>query len=298
MDFLILWALFLLAASGLAFLLERRTEKETYLYMKFIFYACLGAVSFPVYDIQLPLGIIVFLIVLHPKKNSRYKRYMALFGFLFFLFQLFLGPFDAGVLREETQQIGRVAITDDSFDSFLAQIERRVGEDGLRLEQSQLMFDQGGNLRNASFEMLVQTPKRFIRYDVSYQELTGAISYRPREELATKSLTSYYQKLIDASQSFETLRKVSMHEILHDSKTPYIEMDLDGLYETFSLQDATVFLIDDEGKLIPYVNTGDDVLANAIRLTYLRSDGQSLRDKTILLYNYSFETSRRKGVVR
>ncbi|MEK4647318.1 hypothetical protein MKY22_05240 [Exiguobacterium sp. FSL W8-0210] len=266
--------------------------------MKFIFYACLGAVSFPVYDIQLPLGIIIFLIVLHPKKNSRYKRYMALFGFLFFLFQLFLGPFDAGTLREETQQIGRVAITDDSFDSFLNQIERRVGEDGLRMEQSRLMFDRGGNLRNASFEMLVETPKRFIRYDVSYQELTGTISYRPREELTTKSLTSYYQKLIDANQSFETLRKLSIHEILHDSKTPYVEMDLDGLYETFSLQDATVFLIDDEGKLIPYVNTGDDVLANAVRLTYYRSDGQSLRNKTILLYNYSFETSRRKGVVR
>ncbi|WP_214847815.1 hypothetical protein [Exiguobacterium sp. s193] len=298
MDFLIQWALFLLATLLLAFVLEKRTEKENYLYMKLVFYACLGSVSFPVYDIQLPLGIILFLIVLHPQKNSRYKRYMALFGFLFFLLQLFVGPFDTLTLREETQQIGRVTITDDSFDQLLSQVEKRVGDDSLRLEQSQLLFDRGGNLRNATFELIAKSPKRFVRYDVSYQEITGTITYRPREELIGRSLESYYQKLIDASRSFNTLRNLSIKSILHDSKTPYVEMDMDGLYETFSLQDATVLLIDDDGDLIPYVNTGDDVLANAIRLTYLRADGQSLREKKILLYNYSFETSRRKGVVR
>lgn len=298
MDVLIRWALFLLAAVLLAFLLEKRTEKERYLYMKLVFYACLGSVSFPVYDIQLPLGIILFLIVLHPQKNSRYKRYMALFGFLFFLLQLFAGPFDTFTVREETQQIGRVMITDQSFHHLLNQIEKRVGDESLRLEQSELLFDQGGNLRNATFEVIAKSPKRFVRYDISYQEITGTITYRPREEVLERSLESYYQKLIDASRSFDTLRQLSIKQILHESKTPYVEMDMDGLYETFSLQDATVLLIDDQGELIPYVNTGEDVLANAIRLTYLRADGQSLREKKILLYNYSFETSRRKGVVR
>ncbi|MCK2157882.1 MULTISPECIES: hypothetical protein [unclassified Exiguobacterium] len=298
MDFLIQWSLFLLASIILGFFLEKRTEKEQYLYLKFVFYACLGAVSFPVYDIQLPLGIILFLIVLHPKKNSRYKRYMALFGFLFFLLQLILGPFDTFTLREETQQMGQVTITDESFDTLMTHIDRRIGDDSLRLEQSQLLFDQGGNLRNATFELIAKSPKRFIRYEVTYQEVTGTLTYRPREEVLTRSLESYYQKLIDASTSFRTLKTLSIKQILHESKTPYVEMDLDGLYETFSLQDATVLLINDQGELIPYVNTGEDVLANAIRLTYLRSDGQSLREKTILLYNYSFETSRRKGVVR
>lgn len=298
MDLLTRWALFLLAAVLLSLLLERKAEREPYIRLKFVFYACLGAVSFPVNEIQLPLGIIVFLVVLHPKINSGKKRYMALFGFLFFLIQLFILPLDTLTVREETQEIGRVKVTDGSYDRLFDKIEQRIGDESLRLEEIDLLFDRGGGLRSAEIEVIARGESRYLKYDVTYKELSGTLTYQPREEIAVRSLSAYYQKLIDANEAFKTFKRLDTKQVLRSSPTPYIRLESGGLYETFSLQDEKVMLIDKKGGLIPYVNTGEDVLANAIRIKNVKADGQTLRTNEVLLYNYSFETSRRKGVTR
>ena len=281
---LYVWTAFLVVGVLLGIRLNQLKEPEKNFFPKFLFYSLLGIVSFPIGGFHIPIGFLLSFLFF-PKQNSRYKWYGALLGFFFFIVLLFVPLFDQSGFRAESQQIGRVSVTDESFDAMTAKLLRRVNSDSIKLDRGKLIIDRSGRVQSAEYLLLVERAESFQQIRVSYE--SNQLTYEQVDELQKEYGQAFFEKLVDFEHMLNTVREPDWTEYTDKVKAPLIQLSYDGLYDMYTFENESMLMINREHELVKFWLQREPVLANSIQLVGLTREGRGSGERYTILYNYS-----------
>ena len=259
-------------------------EPEANFFPKFLFYSLLGIVSFPIGGFHIPIGFLLSFLFF-PKQNSRYKWYGALLGFFFFLVLLFVPLFDQSGFRSESQQIGAVSVTDESFDDMTEKLLQRINSESIKLDRGKLQIDREGNVQSIEYLLMVERAKSFQQIRVTYG--SGQLSYEQVDELRKESGQAFFEKLVEFDHMLSTLRGPSWDEYTDVVSAPVLQLSYDGLYDMYTFENESMLMINRDNELVKFWLQREPVLANSIQLVGLTQEGRSSGERFAILYNYS-----------
>lgn len=281
---LYVWASFLAISVLLGIRLNQLKEPEANFFPKFLFYSLLGIVSFPIGGFHIPIGFLLSFLFF-PKQNSRYKWYGALLGFFFFLVLLFVPLFDQSGFRTESQQIGAVSVTDESFDEMTEKVMQRINSDSIKLDRGKLQIDRDGNVQTIEYLLMVERAESFQQIRVTYG--SGQLSYEQVDELRKESGRAFFEKLVEFDHMLSTLRGPSWEEYTDVVEAPILQLSYDGLYDMYTFENESMLMINRDNELVKFWLQREPVLANSIQLVGLTQEGRSSGERFAILYNYS-----------
>jgi hypothetical protein len=281
---LYVWAAFLVISVLLGVRLNQLKEPEANFFPKFLFYSLLGIVSFPIGGFHIPIGFLLSFLFF-PKQNSRYKWYGALLGFFFFIVLLFVPLFDQSGFRAESQQIGVVSVTDESFDEMTEKILQRVNSDSIKLDRGKLQINREGNVQTIEYLLMVERAESFQQIRVTYAD--GQLSYEQVDELRKESGQAFFEKLVEFDHMLSTLREPSWEEYTDVIAAPILQLSYDGLYDMYTFENESMLMINRDNELVKFWLQREPVLANSIQLVGLTQEGRSTGERYAILYNYS-----------
>lgn len=281
---LYVWAAFLVISVLLGIRLNQLKEPEANFFPKFLFYSLLGIVSFPIGGFHIPIGFLLSFLFF-PKQNSRYKWYGALLGFFFFLVLLFVPLFDQSGFRSESQQIGAVSVTDESFDDMNEKLLQRINSESIKLDRGKLQIDREGNVQSIEYLLMVERAESFQQIRVTYG--SGQLSYEQVDELRKESGQAFFEKLVEFDRMLSTLRGPSWDEYTDVVSAPVLQLSYDGLYDMYTFENESMLMINRDNELVKFWLQREPVLANSIQLVGLTREGRSSGERFAILYNYS-----------
>lgn len=281
---LYVWAAFLVISVLLGVRLNQLKEPEANFFPKFLFYSLLGIVSFPIGGFHIPIGFLLSFLFF-PKQNSRYKWYGALLGFFFFIVLLFVPLFDQSGFRAESQQIGVVSVTDESFDEMTEKILQRVNSDSIKLDRGKLQINREGNVQTIEYLLMVERAESFQQIRVTYAD--GQLSYEQVDELRKESGQAFFEKLVEFDHMLSTVREPSWEEYTDVIAAPILQLSYDGLYDMYTFENESMLMINRDNELVKFWLQREPVLANSIQLVGLTQEGRSTGERYAILYNYS-----------
>lgn len=281
---LYVWAAFLVISVLLGIRLNQLKEPEANFFPKFLFYSLLGIVSFPIGGFHIPIGFLLSFLFF-PKQNSRYKWYGALLGFFFFLVLLFVPLFDQSGFRSESQQIGVVSVTDESFDDMNEKLLQRINSESIKLDRGKLQIDREGNVQSIEYLLMVERAESFQQIRVTYG--SGQLSYEQVDELRKESGQAFFEKLVEFDRMLSTLRGPSWDEYTDVVSAPVLQLSYDGLYDMYTFENESMLMINRDNELVKFWLQREPVLANSIQLVGLTREGRSSGERFAILYNYS-----------
>ncbi|MFY7868153.1 MAG: hypothetical protein ACOVQN_01535 [Exiguobacterium sp.] len=281
---LYVWAAFLVISVLLGIRLNQLKEPEANFFPKFLFYSLLGIVSFPIGGFHIPIGFLLSFLFF-PKQNSRYKWYGALLGFFFFLVLLFVPLFDQSGFRSESQQIGAVSVTDESFDDMTEKLLQRINSESIKLDRGKLQIDREGNVQSIEYLLMVERAESFQQIRVTYG--SGQLSYEQVDELRKESGQAFFEKLVEFDHMLSTLRGPSWEEYTDVVSAPVLQLSYDGLYDMYTFENESMLMINRDNELVKFWLQREPVLANSIQLVGLTQEGRSSGERFAILYNYS-----------
>lgn len=281
---LYVWAAFLVISVLLGIRLNQLKEPEANFFPKFLFYSLLGIVSFPIGGFHIPIGFLLSFLFF-PKQNSRYKWYGALLGFFFFLVLLFVPLFDQSGFRSESQQIGAVSVTDESFDDMTEKLLQRINSESIKLDRGKLQIDREGNVQSIEYLLMVERAESFQQIRVTYG--SGQLSYEQVDELRKESGQAFFEKLVEFDHMLSTLRGPSWDEYTDVVSAPVLQPSYDGLYDMYTFENESMLMINRDNELVKFWLQREPVLANSIQLVGLTQEGRSSGERFAILYNYS-----------
>ena len=281
---LYVWAAFLVISVLLGIRLNQLKEPEANFFPKFLFYSLLGIVSFPIGGFHIPIGFLLSFLFF-PKQNSRYKWYGALLGFFFFLVLLFVPLFDQSGFRSESQQIGAVSVTDESFDDMTEKLLQRINSESIKLDRGKLQIDREGNVQSIEYLLMVERAESFQQIRVTYG--SGQLSYEQVDELRKESGQAFFEKLVEFDHMLSTLQGPSWDEYTDVVSAPVLQLSYDGLYDMYTFENESMLMINRDNELVKFWLQREPVLANSIQLVGLTREGRSSGERFTILYNYS-----------
>ena len=282
---LYVWAAFLVISLGLGIRLNQLREPEANFFPKFLFYSLLGIVSFPIGGFHIPIGFLLSFLFF-PKQNSRYKWYGALLGFFFFIVLLFVPLFDQSGFRDESQQIGTVMVTDESFERMNDNLYRRINSELIKLDRGKVVIDRAGTVESAEYLLMVERNDSFQQIRVRYDE-TGELSYEQVDELRKETGQAFFEKLVDFEKMLATLSGPDWEQYTKQVPASRLQLSYDGLYDMFTFENEAMFMINRDDEVVQFWLQRDPVLANSIQLVGLSAEGRTTGDRFTILYNYS-----------
>lgn len=281
---LYVWTAFIVVSGLLGIRLNQLKEPEANFFPKFLFYSLLGIVSFPIGGFHIPIGFLLSFLFF-PKQNSRYKWYGALVGFFFFIVLLFVPLFDQSGFRAESQQIGAVSVTDESFDRMTEKLLQRINSESIKLDRGKLLIDREGNIQSAEYLLMVERLESFQQIRVMYE--SGQLSYEQVDELRKDSGQAFFEKLVEFDRMLATIQDTEWGEYTDYVKAPVLQLSYDGLYDMYTFENEAMLMINRDNELAKFWLQREPVLANSIQLVGLSREGRGTGERYVILYNYS-----------
>lgn len=282
---LYVWLSFIVISTVLGVRLNQLKEPEPNFLAKFLFYALLGIVSFPIGGFHIPIGFLMSFLFF-PKQNSRYKWYGALIGFFFFIVLLFVPLFEQSEFRTESQQIGAVSVQDETFDRMTDTILRRINGDVIKLDRSKMIVNRDGELQSLEYLLLVERSNSFQQIRINYDG-SGELTYRQVDEMNKDSGRAFFEKLVDFEHMIEAVRDTMWADFTDQIDAPLLQFSFDGLYDMYTFENESMLMINRDGRLVKFWLQREPVLANSIQLSGLTQEERSTGEKYTILYNYS-----------
>ncbi|QJC50792.1 hypothetical protein HGI30_03895 [Paenibacillus albicereus] len=166
------WSLPVLVALALAFIYVRRKEQERHLLWKLLGYLLLGAFMLRLNGFPLPLGYVLFLLLLQakPKLNRAAKHSAAFAGLLVFFLALALPAAERSWIERERSypaeaaQVSQLSLLDD-WKQFRGEAAENAEE---RLDRFELVYDRVGNVVQLSYAISIWSDGDSGSYHVDY----------------------------------------------------------------------------------------------------------------------------------
>lgn len=208
------------------YLIYKNSDKnEEFLVMKLIGYCLIGSFRFNLNTLAIPLGFIVYLIVLHPQRNIRAKKHAALVGLIVFAFGLAIPKYNDYVF---TRPIDLVAQSTNLFDKTLtldwANIKERLNLHDASIHDVRIDFEKDGNLKSLHFLLVTNKDGGIVHYNVDlFDHKRKYTIYPSKIDKAPPTSNS-----LSANEFFNMLDRVNISEILPQVDYPWYSIHVQG----------------------------------------------------------------------
>lgn len=252
---LAVWLLTLALCIFVIFLIyRRREEKEDGLFLKLLGYSFIGAFSFAVNGLKLPLGFLVGLwIVSRPgKRNKKSKQSALFFGLVLFVWSL-AAPAAGEAWYERT--LGVEVETDNMFtqsfsDLWLA-VETKLGVDpGARLEQFEASYHKDGQIAGLRMEFVERQAEGYVYYEA---ELNGKGNRLNVNRHRIDGTWLQYDRAIEMRRFAERIDSFDIAQLKPAKTYSFYRLETQEVgYVTYGIKDAETYVIEeDEVALLP-----------------------------------------------
>jgi hypothetical protein len=254
MSEIVKWTTTVIFISCIIFIIfKTREDEESNYTLKIIGYYLLGAFRFSLNKLHIPLGFIIYLLILrNAEKNQGGKRYAAILGFVAFVTALII-PVISQSYYERTRyvELGTANIYEFHFQEHWKQTAEALDmdEESLatsRVEDLNIDYEKNGKIKRFRYEVTWREEGELRHASVNLDEGQKRISVR-----AIKiSEWLQYDRIIDARRLFAQLDKINIKEITPETDFSYYGFVFGG-WDNFGIRDEKTFIIEDD-RFVPF----------------------------------------------
>jgi hypothetical protein len=248
------WIPTVLLLAGVVFIIFKiKDNEEPYYPLKVIGYYLLGAFRFSFNRTHIPLGYIVFLLILRdPQKNQRGKRYAATLGLIAFAAALII-PGISKLYYERTRYIEPVTADIYQFDFLshwnavaeaLELDEYSIGS--ARVENLNIDYKKDGAIERLTYEITWGENGQLRHASVDFNEAQKRIGVRAMKI----SQWLQYDRIISADRLFKKLNQINIKELTPKEDFAYYGLSFYG-EANFGVTNEEVFIIEDN-RIVPF----------------------------------------------
>lgn len=228
----------------LVFIYKKREETETRLRWKVAGYFWLGAFTFKVNEIPLPLGFFLFLLIFRPTTNVRTKKRSAYLGLAFFLALHVILPAVEKDLFERPRDV--VAASNNMFqvdftnDWMMIRDQIKIDEHA-HLVHFKAHYQKNGQIDRLYYYVVSGSGEDFVYYDINFSADTNRYTIHA-DKIGDEGLQ--YVKFIEASRFFEVLDEVQVRNLTlkHSFEGYTLRFDGEWIMDTDEYQQKYVIL--------------------------------------------------------
>lgn len=248
------WTINLLLITGVIFIMVKmKDEEETYYILKIIGYYLLGVLRLSFNKIHIPLGFIIFLLLLRsPQNNLRGKRYAAILGLAAFIVTL-ITPTIGDLYYERTRymELPTTNVYEFDFPSHWEEVAKMLElEEGsigtAKIEDLNIDYKKDGELKGLYYEVIWREEGKLHHGWVDFNEAKKKLSLRATEV----EQWVQYNRLISAKRLFNKLEQVNIDELTPVGDFFYYGLNA-GEWGSFGIGDGNTFVIE-ENRILPF----------------------------------------------
>jgi hypothetical protein len=247
MDFYINVSFTVILTLGLVIIYKKREFSENLLFVKLLCYYLLGSFRFNLNKLAVPLGFILYLVLFHPKLNTRTKRCAALFGLLLYIIGVSL-PLINKYLYERPKQVtlNSVSINAIDFQKDWKLIKEKLGvNEDTRLEEFNLNYNTDGTIRDLKFELILRKDEGFVYYFIDL------LPHKRKYILHSKKIEQWlqYDRLVTAERFFHHISLLNLADTRPSGPYEWYVISSRGELVHYAIKEDNKFLIISKGNL-------------------------------------------------
>jgi hypothetical protein len=221
---------------------KRRVESEPHLGWKIVGYYLLGAFTFRMNDIPLPLGFLLFLLFFRPAKNVKTKQHAAFLGLAIIMIQLMIPALDEYMYERPREVAGSSAtISEVRFTNDWGKIRDQLNIDpDAHLENFRAEYQKQGEIKRLTFDLVSRSEEGFILYDIRYSTETKTYTIKRRK---VGDQWPQYDRTVSASRFFEVLDQVQVRKLSPEHPYERIVLNSDGELASYAIKDRKKYWI-------------------------------------------------------
>lgn len=221
---------------------KNREEIESNLGFKIVGYYLLGAFTFRINELALPLGFMIFLLFFRPTRNVQLKQFSAMLGLIMYFAQLIIPAVDEYWFERPHEVAGMSNHASQlRFSDDWGNIRSEMNiEPHARLENFKMEYHPNGQITRLTYDLISSTENGFIQYDVAFSSETKEYTIR-RQNVGERWLQ--YDRLVFASRFFEVLDEIKVRNV---SIAPLFERNIlisDGELASYAIEDRRTYVI-------------------------------------------------------
>lgn len=253
--------LFSLAAAGLwlylIVLYRRRGEQERTLGWKLVGYMLLGAFTFSINAVKLPLGFAFYMLFFRKAKpNDAIKRKAALLGLLVYALQV-LQPSLAGAVNRMNDEM---TVRDVSIEEigpgglWKSVVAQAAVSEQARLSEYEAILSEQGELKELSFTIVDRGQDGYVHTDAEYNAQDQSLVLK---RITTDEWIQYDRQMMS---DYFFKQVADLHNVIshQGGEYPYIKLKLmsDGTLVNYGIKDRDKFRV----SLTDVIKIDDDEL--------------------------------------
>lgn len=269
---------------------KNREEIESNLGFKIVGYYLLGAFTFRINELALPLGFMIFLLFFRPTRNVPLKQFSAMLGLIMYFAQLIIPAVEEYWFERPREIAG------SSHNIFQVQFIRdwatlkdqmEIDPDA-RLENFKAEYQKNGQITRLSYDLISHTDNGFIQYDVAFSSETKEYTIR-RQNIGEQWLQ--YDRLIFASRFFEVLDEIGVRNVSFDPPFERNILISEGEMTSYAIEDRQKFMI--QGNELHEV-TNDDLPIEGYYITSCaKGKTDAMSSGCVNIVEYLFDVARK-----
>lgn len=240
--------------AGVIFIIFRiKDNEEPYYPLKIIGYYLLAAFNFTFNKIPIPLGFIVYLLILrNPQKNQSGKRYAAILGLIAFITALII-PAISELYYERTRyvELTTTNIYEYNFQSQWKQVAEvlELNKNSMgtaRVENLCIDYKKDGTLKRLTYEVTWNENGQLRHASVNFNEGQKNIGVRAIKV----SQWLQYDRIISVDRLFKKLNEINIKDLTPQEDFLYYSLAFYGEAD-LGITNEETFIIE-EKKIVPF----------------------------------------------
>lgn len=271
---------------------QKREEIESNLGFKIVGYFLLGAFTFRMNGLALPLGFMIFLLFFRPAKNVEFKQFSVTLGLVMYFSQLLIPAVGEywferrHIVAGMSNHASQLRFSDD-WEYIRSEMNI---EPHARLENFRMEYDRNGQITRLTYDLISSTDNGFVHYDVAFSSETKEYTIR-RQNVGDQWLQ--YDRLVFASRFFEVLDEI---EVRHGSFAPLFERNLlfsEGERVSYAIEDRQTYVI--RGNEWQEVTNDDLPIEGYVITSCAKEETDEMSSGCEHFVEYVFDVARKNG---
>lgn len=237
---------------GLIFIYTRSDRSEDLLAVKLFGYYVLGSFRFNLDNIAIPLGFLIYLVVLHPKLNTQSKLQAAVLGLTFFMVGIAQPVIDNYFYQLPIEvKTTSVNLYDYNFQSDWHSLQQQLElPNDVRLEDFKAEFENDGSMRELGYKLICQKDEGIVYYNVNLAKKQKVYVIR------RSKIDQYiqYDRLVTAQRFFDIVSSLNINEIKPKQEYNWYSISCEGVLSSYGIKEREKFIIDKTGEVMPINN--------------------------------------------
>ncbi|OPY59469.1 MAG: hypothetical protein A4E55_00212 [Pelotomaculum sp. PtaU1.Bin035] len=218
-------------------------ENEDFLFLKIIGYFFLGIVRFVFNGFPIPLGYLIFIFFIKPKKNRRTKSLSVYLGIIVMVVSLLI-PMISNLYFERER---RVLVSEKNLNSINFYKEWSIVQatldlpENTKLNSLKINYKGDGEILKFEYELITLADGNYKFYSTIFDPSQNVYILKPK---IVKQWIQY-DKLVPAKKIFEVLDKLDVLENRPNGEYKSYGITSEGEYITYAIRDRQKIFVSD-----------------------------------------------------